>query len=86
MNRRYAWALPIAAAALEAAGLAAAFASRDGTAIWLAVSFAPTMVAFVVVGGLISSRHPDNTIGCCSPPSAPCSRSWWPAALPSAGV
>jgi hypothetical protein len=63
MNRRYAWVLPIAAAALEAAGLAAAFASRDGTAIWLAISFAPTMVAFVVVGGLISSRHPDNTIG-----------------------
>jgi hypothetical protein len=63
MKRRFAWILPIAAAALEITGLAAAFASRDGTAIWLAVSFAPTMVAFVVVGGLISSRHPDNTIG-----------------------
>ena len=63
MNRRNAWVLPIAAAALEAAGLAAAFASRDSTAIWLAVSFAPTMVAFVVVGGLISSRHPDHAIG-----------------------
>ena len=63
MNRRHAWILPIAAAALEITGLAAAFASRDETAIWLAVSFAPTMVAFVVVGGLISSRHPANAIG-----------------------
>jgi hypothetical protein len=63
MIRRHAWILPIAAAALELTGLAAAFASRDGTAIWLAVSFAPTMAAFAVVGGLISSRHPDNTIG-----------------------
>lgn len=63
MNRRYAWVLPIAASALVAVGLAAAFASHDSTAIWLSSSFAATMVAFGVVGGLVSSRHPDNAIG-----------------------
>jgi hypothetical protein len=48
---------------LTGLGFAAAFASSDPTAIWLVSSFAPTITAFAVVGGLISSRHPGNVIG-----------------------
>ena len=61
--RRLAWALPIATMTLTGLGFAAAFASSDPTAIWLVSSFAPTITAFAVVGGLISSRHPGNVIG-----------------------
>ena len=63
MSRRYAWVLPIATLALEAFGFVAAFAGGEFTAIWLASTFAPTMTAFAVVGGLISSRRPGNAIG-----------------------
>jgi hypothetical protein len=63
MSRRYAWALPIAIATLDAVGITAGVASHDDTAIWLAATFAITLPAFAVVGGLISSRHPGNAIG-----------------------
>src|SRR5690349_16591422 len=63
MSRRWAWALPIATMVLQALGALAAAASSDSTAIWLASLFAVTVVAFAVVGGLISSRHPENSVG-----------------------
>ena len=57
------WILPALTVALEALGFAAAVASLDATAIWLASTFAVAIVAFAVSGGLISSRHPGNAIG-----------------------
>jgi hypothetical protein len=57
------WALPVATAILETLGFIAAFAAFEPNAIWLASTFAITIVAFAVVGGLISSRHPGNAIG-----------------------
>jgi MFS family permease len=61
--RRLAWALPVLTLTLEVLGFAAAVASSEGTAIWLASTFAITIAAFAVVGALISSRHPANSIG-----------------------
>jgi hypothetical protein len=63
MSPRYAWALPIATVILEAVGFIAAVASSDFGAIWLASTFAVTIVSFAVIGGLICSRHPGNTVG-----------------------
>ena len=63
MSRRYAWVIPIVTVILLALGFAAAVAGHDRTAIWLASTFAITIAAFAIVGGLISSRHPANAIG-----------------------
>jgi hypothetical protein len=63
MSRRLAWVLPILTLSLEALGFTAAFAAFEPTAIWLASTFAITITAFAIVGGLISSRHPGNAIG-----------------------
>jgi hypothetical protein len=63
MSRRLAWVLPIATLALEAEAITAAIASREDKAIWLVATFAITMPAFAIVGGLISSRLPENAIG-----------------------
>ena len=61
--RRLAWVLPVLAMILEGLGFILAIASSEATAIWLASTFAMTVTAFAVVGGLISSRHPGNAIG-----------------------
>ena len=63
MSRRFAWALPIATMILEVLGFTAAFAAGEDTGIWLAGTFAITIPAFAIVGGLIASRHPRNAIG-----------------------
>jgi hypothetical protein len=60
---RSGWAIPAATLVLQCLGFAAAFAELEPTAIWLACTFAITITAFAVVGGLISSRHPQNAVG-----------------------
>ena len=61
--RALTWGLPALAVALEVLGFAAAVAVRDTDALWLPSTFAVTILAFAIVGGLICSRRPDNAIG-----------------------
>ncbi len=63
MSRRFAWVLPTVTVTLEVLGFIAALAGSEFGAIWLASTFAITIIAFAVVGGLISARHPGNAIG-----------------------
>jgi hypothetical protein len=55
--------LPVLTVILLALGFVAAFAAFEQKAIWLASTFAITIIAFAIVGGLISSRQPGNAIG-----------------------
>jgi hypothetical protein len=66
MSRRWQpWAMPAASAILVVAGEAAAVATEgnENVSVSGAISFMIPIVAFSVVGGLISSRRPGDLIG-----------------------